>query len=77
MEHPPPPLVRVFNRPIVYPLKKAPAIKRMNTYVNKSRDPDMNMSLNEIRTGVKVSDRMLLSLEVYLLGALVIFWNQE
>ncbi len=50
-------------------------VHRIKTFSKKAQDPDMNMTLNEIRTGVKTSERMTLSLLVYLLGVLVIFWN--
>ena len=46
---------------------------RMSSAVEISKDPDMNMTLNEIKTGVKTSDRARLSLAVYLLGVLIIF----
>lgn len=45
---------------------------RMEHHVRSVRDPDMNMSLNEIRTGIKRSDRMAASLVVYILGVLAI-----
>lgn len=50
-------------------------INRMRMQVKKAQDPDMNMTLNEIKTGVKTSERAALSLAVYLLGVLAIFWN--
>ena len=50
-------------------------VQRIKSFAKKAEDPDMNMSLNEIRTGIKTSERMTLSLLVYLLGVLVIFWN--
>ena len=50
-------------------------IQRMKMHTKNARDPDMNMTLNEIKTGVKVSERMTLTLGVYLLGVLAIFWN--
>ena len=50
-------------------------IQRMKMHVKSAQDPDMNMTLNEIKTGVKVSERMTLTLGVYLLGVLAIFWN--
>lgn len=49
------------------------SVKRMKMYAKKAQDPDMNMSLNEIRTGVKVSERMTLAMEVYLAGVLILF----
>lgn len=51
-------------------------VQRIKSIAKSARDPDMNMTLNEIRTGVKLSDRMLLSLEVYLIGALLIFMSK-
>lgn len=48
-------------------------INRMRMHAKSAQSPDMNMTLNEIKTGVKVSERMTLTLEVYLLGVLVIF----
>lgn len=85
--HEPPPIVRGVclrpNKCFSMPLKKAPPVKentlrtqyyinRMRIQVKKAQDPDMNMTLNEIKTGVKVSDRMALALEVYLIGVLLI-----
>lgn len=53
---------------------------RLNYYKNRiqsiaktAQSPDINMSLNEIRTGVTRSERVKASLFVYLLGVLVIF----
>ena len=51
-------------------------VHRIKSFSKKAQDPDMNMTLNEIRTGVKTSERMTLSLLVYLIGVLVIFWNR-
>lgn len=45
----------------------------MQSHVRKAIDPDMNMSLREIRDGVKTSDRIALSMAVYGLGVLFIF----
>lgn len=70
------------------PKNKAPQLKenklrteyyihRMKSLAKSAQDPDMNMSLNEIKTGIKVSDRMKMSLFVYLLGALIIFMNMK
>ncbi len=50
-------------------------IRRMKMHAKKAQDPDMNMTLNEIKTGVKLSERMTLTLTVYLLGVLAILWN--
>lgn len=50
-------------------------IQRIKNVAKTARDPDMNMSLHEIQTGVKTSDRMKMSLFVYLLGVLFIFLN--
>ena len=52
-------------------------IHRIKSIAKKAQDPDMNMSLNEIKTGVKVSDRMKMSLFVYLLGVIFIFMNMK
>jgi hypothetical protein len=50
-------------------------VQRIKSFAKKAQDPDMNMTLNEIHTGVKTSEQMTLTLLVYLLGVLVIFWN--
>lgn len=55
------------------PFRKDYYINRMKTAAKNVQSPDMNMTLNEIKTGVKTSERARLSLEVYLLGVLVIF----
>lgn len=51
--------------------------QRMRYFAEQAKNPDMNMTLKEIQTGVKVSDRMALSLEVYLIGVLAIFALME
>lgn len=50
-------------------------IHRMKAAAKSAQSPDMNMSLNEIRTGVSVKDHMKFSLLVYLIGVLAIFAN--
>lgn len=47
--------------------------QRMRYFAEKSKNPDMNLSLKEIQTGIQMSDHMALSLEVYLIGVLAIF----
>lgn len=49
-------------------------VNRMRMHAESARDPDMNMSIKEIRDGVKVSDRVRLSLTVYGLGVLAILF---
>lgn len=49
--------------------------QRMRYFAEQAKDPDLNLSLKEIQTGVKLSDRIALDLEVYLLGTLAIFWT--
>lgn len=49
--------------------------QRMKSFAKYAQSPDMNMTLKEIRTGVKTSDRIKMSLFVYLLGVLAIFLN--
>lgn len=50
-------------------------IHRMKAAAKSAQSPDMNMSLNEIRTGVSVKDHMKFSLLIYLIGVLAIFAN--
>lgn len=57
------------------PFRKEYYVNRIKTMAKSAQDPDMNMSLNEIKTGVKTSDRVRLSLGVYLLGVLAIFMS--
>lgn len=83
--HEPPPIVRGIclspSKCFSMPPKKAPPVKdrtqyyihRMKAHAKSAQDPDMDMSLNEIKTGVKLSERMALTLEVYLLGVLAVF----
>lgn len=47
--------------------------KRMRSAADISKSFDVKETLVEIKTGVKLSDRMRLSLTVYLLGVLIIF----
>ena len=49
-------------------------INRMKMHAEHARDPDMNMSLKEIRDGVMVKDRVRLSLTVYGLGVLALLF---
>lgn len=49
-------------------------IRRMKAHAKKAQSPDLNMSLNEIRTGTTVEDHVKFSLLVYLLGVIAIFW---
>ena len=81
--HPPPTIVRP-HQPVrrgvcfhVEPKKEFPLryINRMKLAAKNAQSPDMNMTLNEIKTGVKTSDRVRLSLGVYLLGVLAIFMS--
>lgn len=45
----------------------------MRSAADISKSFDVKETLVEIKTGVKLSDRMRLSLTVYLLGVLIIF----
>jgi hypothetical protein len=55
------------------PVKLHYHIQRMKAAVKTSRDPDMFMSIDEIKTGVKKSDRVKATLFLYLVGVLLIF----
>lgn len=48
-------------------------IQRMKAAAKSAQSPDMNMSLNEIRTGITRSERIKFSLLIYLIGVLAIF----
>lgn len=48
-------------------------IQRMKSLSKSAQSPDLNMTLNEIKTGIKTSDRMKFSLLVYLLGVILLF----
>lgn len=50
--------------------------QRMKSFVKYAQSPDMNLTLKEIQTGIKTSDRMKMSLAVYILGVLAIFLNR-
>lgn len=67
--------VSLDKSPLLDKTRRNYYVHRIKSFSKKAQDPDMNMTLNEIRTGVKTSERMTLSLLVYLLGVLVIFWN--
>lgn len=60
--------------PLVAKFRTDYYVNRMKMHVKNAQDPDMNMSLKEIRDGVKISDRMRLSLEVYGLGVLALMF---
>lgn len=46
---------------------------RIKKIAKTAQSPDMNMTLNEIRTGITRYDRMKFSFLVYILGVLAIF----
>lgn len=46
---------------------------RITSVAKTAQSPDLNMSLDEIRTGVKRSERVKATLFVYLVGVLVLF----
>ncbi len=52
---------------------------RLNYYINRiksisktAQSPDMNMSLDELRTGIKKSERIKATLFVYLVGVIIL-----
>ena len=46
---------------------------RMISIAKSSQSPDLNMSLNEIRTGIKKSEQVKATLFVYIVGVLILF----
>jgi hypothetical protein len=47
-------------------------IERMKSVAKIAQSPDMNLTLNEIRTGERVSDKIGATLFVYTLGVFLI-----
>lgn len=48
-------------------------INRMKSSVEIAKSPDMNMTLNEIKTGITATERAKSALFVYLVGVIFIF----
>lgn len=73
-----PPVKETRMKPIGSFEKKARRhyhISRMKTFAKSAQSPDMNMTLNEIRTGVKMSDKIAATLFVYFVGVFFLFFS--
>ena len=73
-----PPVKETKMKPISVFEKRARTnyhISRMKTFAKSAQSPDMNMTLNEIRTSVKVTDKIAASLFVYTVCVLFIFFS--
>lgn len=80
-------IVHVFSAPPVKETRMKPIssfekhartnyhVSRMKTFAKSAQSPDMNMTLNEIRTGVKVSDKVAAILFVYVVGVFFLFFS--
>lgn len=78
-------IVRVFEAPPVKEPKRMKPISnwernvhisRMKVAAEYARNPDMNLTLKEILTGERVSDKIAMSLFVYFAGVFFIFLNK-
>jgi hypothetical protein len=81
-------IVRVFEAP---PLKKETRMRpvktnkwenryhmaRMKSIANNAQSPDMNLTLHEILTGERVSDKIAATLFVYTAGVFLIFFSRS
>jgi hypothetical protein len=73
-----PPVKETKMKPISVFEKRARTnynISRMKTFAKSAQSPDMNMTLNEIRTGVKMTDKIALSLFVYTVCVFIMFFS--
>lgn len=73
-----PPIKETKMKPISTFEKRARTsyhISRMKTFAKSAQSPDMNMTLNEIRTGVKVTDRIIVTLFAYTICVFVMYFS--